>query len=130
MSKIIEKLLDTHNGEGNKTNGSCWRALRKAVLERDNYVCWQCGRKADTAHHKQYGKIDENDLISLCQKCHINLHGLELELQHHNHNHDYNHDHNHDHDYKYIIIFQDYTSLKISFKKNKHICLNTLIRMS
>lgn len=76
----INELLDTHIGEGNKTQGDTWKVLRQAVLERDGYVCRECGGKANTVHHKQYGLIGEGDLISVCPSCHMRLHGLDPEL--------------------------------------------------
>lgn len=51
------------------------------VLERDNYECQICGNKQQlVVHHKDCsGQSDEpnndiDNLITLCRKCHINIH--------------------------------------------------------
>lgn len=80
MGKTIKELLEIHNGEGNKTQGETWQALRRAVLERDSYICRKCGDKANTVHHKEYGRIAGDALVSVCQKCHIRQHGLDPTL--------------------------------------------------
>ena len=63
-----------------------WVAARRRVLIRDNYLCQEClkqGRitRADTVHHKIELKEDWSkrlqldNLVSLCAKCHNQLHG-------------------------------------------------------
>lgn len=59
---------------------------KKKVKERDNYTCQKCGaaldpRRAD-AHHllpqwfMPERAFDENNGITLCKKCHKQLHGV------------------------------------------------------
>ncbi len=76
----IEELIEIHNKEDNQTSGETWKALRQAILERDNYTCQECEAKATTVHHKEYGSIGSFDLVSVCPKCHMRLHGLNPEL--------------------------------------------------
>jgi len=73
-------LIELHNREDNQTYGATWNQLRLAILERDNYICQYCRRKANTVHHTAYGEITEADLISACLECHIKRHGLDPEL--------------------------------------------------
>ena len=57
-----------------------WREIRKKILERDGYKCKFCGSTENLrVHHKSYESIYEeefalNDLITLCDKCHSELH--------------------------------------------------------
>lgn len=45
--------------------------LRRAIRERDNYICQLCSQYGNTVHHKNYIKEDcnLNNLITLCRKC-------------------------------------------------------------
>ena len=60
---------------------------RKEILERDNYTCQRCGsKKLICIHHiDKTGRSVQNNhnnklenLITLCRKCHINIHRKEL----------------------------------------------------
>ena len=44
-------------------------------LKSVNYICEECGKKATLVHHLDKGKVNHtiNNLIALCQKCHINI---------------------------------------------------------
>jgi len=76
----IEELIEIHNKEDNQTSGETWKALRQAILERDNYTCQECEAKATTVHHTSYGYVDASDLVSVCPQCHMRLHNLNPEL--------------------------------------------------
>lgn len=63
-----------------------WMALRLEILKRDNYECKQCkGRgkykRAELVHHKaEITKrpdlaLSKNNLISVCNNCHNEIHG-------------------------------------------------------
>lgn len=58
-----------------------WRRVRNIVLKRDNNCCCNCGAKTNLhIHHTTYKhhlKELENlgDLITLCKKCHNEVHG-------------------------------------------------------
>lgn len=57
-----------------------WKNKRRQVLQRDNYSCNECGVKSNLqVHHLDYDTIgdeDLEDLITLCRKCHHNLHEI------------------------------------------------------
>lgn len=59
-----------------------WIEKRRAILQRDNYVCQAClNRKATQAHHLTYDHIFDEplfDLVAICDVCHDRLHGIEL----------------------------------------------------
>lgn len=66
-------------------HSAAWRECRKAVLERDNYLCQQCLRDkkikhADMVHHKKelsthwYLRLNMDNLESLCNECHNKIH--------------------------------------------------------
>lgn len=52
-----------------------WKEIRLRILERDKYICRDCGKKANQVHHLSYahdvmaGK-DDSKLISICRACH------------------------------------------------------------
>lgn len=62
-----------------------WKAKRINILKRDEYMCRECKRygksvQATTIHHvkplEHYPelRLDNNNLISLCSKCHDKMH--------------------------------------------------------
>jgi len=50
--------------------------LFESILERDNYKCQICKEKAQLVHHidKDNSNNNPNNLVSLCNKCHLKLH--------------------------------------------------------
>lgn len=57
--------------------------MRIAVIKRDGGECYFCGKKYKIGlhvHHKipvkDGGKDEQDNLISLCEKCHVKLHKL------------------------------------------------------
>ena len=52
-----------------------WRALRKTILARDQYICAYCGQDADTVDHvisiKSHPELAMNaeNLVSACRRC-------------------------------------------------------------
>ncbi|HBE9669900.1 TPA: HNH endonuclease [Clostridioides difficile] len=68
-----------------------WRKLRKKAIERDNYECQVCKKKkkvskAECVHHireiKEYpkGALKLNNLTSLCNLCHNEIHEKILKI--------------------------------------------------
>ena len=45
--------------------------LRRAIRERDNYICQICSQYGDNVHHKDYNKKNccPDNLITLCRGC-------------------------------------------------------------
>jgi len=48
------------------------QTLKRAVRERDNYICQVCSKYGNAVHHIDYNKKNSNpdNLITLCGKCH------------------------------------------------------------
>ena len=65
-----------------------WKEKRKKTLERDDYQCQRCGTGMNlVVHHITYdrlGKEDLDDLITLCKKCHEEIHGKDIKEEHKN----------------------------------------------
>lgn len=61
-----------------------YSSRREAVLHRDNYTCQCCSKKHTRleVHHIIYrsmgGTDDERNLITLCEKCHSDVHASKL----------------------------------------------------
>lgn len=66
-------------------NSTKWERMRAFVLRRDQYACVICRRygrltEAKTVHHIKHLednwelRLDPNNLISVCSKCHNKLH--------------------------------------------------------
>lgn len=63
-----------------------WKALRRLIMERDNYTCQGCMGKFDPAHlvchHKSYvgynrvGRTYGFEVETLCYTCHDEWHGI------------------------------------------------------
>lgn len=58
------------------TNSRRWKAIRHKVLQRDNFKCRQCGRRAELEiDHirpvKSGGDDRPSNLQTLCRECHI-----------------------------------------------------------
>ena len=47
-------------------------SLKRAIRERDHYICQVCSNYGNEVHHINYNKIDcnPNNLITLCSNCH------------------------------------------------------------
>lgn len=65
-----------------------WQKKREIILRRDEYTCRECRRygkttKAQVVHHvfpiENYPqfRLNTNNLISLCVKCHENMHNKQ-----------------------------------------------------
>ena len=73
-SKLEEKNNSWKGGISFEPYSTDWREiLKRAVRERDNYVCKICSKEqADDVHHIDYNKKNCNlsNLITLCHQCH------------------------------------------------------------
>lgn len=52
-----------------------WKAVRQAVLKRDNSRCYRCGSEAIQVHHLHYrfrceDHLHPESLVSICRECH------------------------------------------------------------
>lgn len=64
---------------GNYLKSETWNTVRLRVLKRDNWTCFRCGNKAQTAHHTSYTKAaltgeNINSIYSVCHDCHTKTH--------------------------------------------------------
>ncbi len=60
-----------------------WSNTRERILLRDNHECQVCQNDATQVHHILYehlGKENDCDLISVCKKCHKEIHKLQKKL--------------------------------------------------
>lgn len=61
-----------------------WRALRKLILERDNFICWMCGGKANQVDHlvppSAGGSEEASNLAAACAKCNNSKHDRYVDL--------------------------------------------------
>lgn len=63
-----------------------YSSKREAILNRDNYTCQVCGKRHTKleVHHIKYrsqgGNDDENNLITLCEDCHSDIHDGKIVL--------------------------------------------------
>jgi 5-methylcytosine-specific restriction endonuclease McrA len=55
-----------------------WKARRKAVLERDEFLCQGCRKqRATQVHHLTYDRKGNEmlfDLVAVCDECHEAIH--------------------------------------------------------
>lgn len=66
-----------------RLKGSKYQSLQIYVLLRDNYTCQSCGVfTQNDPHHiifrSQGGSDTEENLITLCVRCHAKAHGVKL----------------------------------------------------
>lgn len=65
-----KNLRDKGGGDPNR-----WAAIRIPILQRDEYMCAYCGRKADTVDHiipkTMGGDESENNLVACCKRCNM-----------------------------------------------------------
>jgi len=54
------------------TGSKRWRAIRRAVLARDLYICRDCGRYGNEVDHidGDTANNDEANLAVMCKRCH------------------------------------------------------------
>lgn len=60
-------------GSSEQLYGKEWgKTLRRAIMERDNYICQICSQYGHEVHHINYIKDDchPDNLITLCHSCH------------------------------------------------------------
>lgn len=59
-----------------------WKNIKQLVFKRDKFTCQGCLTETKNlqAHHLTYERVYNEmcfDLITLCRKCHSNIHGLD-----------------------------------------------------
>ena len=79
-----ENNRNWHGGRSKQGYGSGWTdSLRKTILERDGYLCQICGNGLRLhVHHRDLTKTNHavENLITLCQRCHVRVHHGKLLL--------------------------------------------------
>ncbi len=80
-----QKNSENHKGEKNANwkGGKSFEpysidwteTLRRAIRERDNYICQLCSRYGNVVHHIDYIKenCNPNNLINLCRNCNTKI---------------------------------------------------------
>jgi len=72
LAKMGNKNPSWRGGKSFEPYTTDWtETLRKAIRERDHYVCQLCNQYGNVIHHIDYDKKNCNpeNLINLCQKC-------------------------------------------------------------
>ena len=72
LAKIGKKNPNWKGGKSFEPYTTNWtETLRRAIRERDNYICQFCNQYGNFVHHIDYCKKNCNpeNLITLCQKC-------------------------------------------------------------
>lgn len=87
MFKIVKNKLDKSNKSYwnyESRRSSNYKKWKEEVLKRDEYKCQRCGKTEDlVAHHIRHfskdikSRYDINNGITLCQKCHREVHKNE-----------------------------------------------------
>ena len=65
-----------------RPDSNCYRQLHRQVLERDGWRCQTCGSMQNLqVHHlkfrSQSGGDKEQNLITLCVECHLDVHSRD-----------------------------------------------------
>jgi len=79
INRGLRRAKRTKGGYDVYLRSPLWRRIRKRILERDGYLCRECGVAAEHVHHLSYGPLvmmgmDDSKLISLCVPCHDSRH--------------------------------------------------------
>ena len=64
----------------NSKNNKISKTLRHIVFERDSYTCIYCDNGATDVHHVFDNRNIVYNLVSICRRCHMVLHGQLEEL--------------------------------------------------
>lgn len=89
---LVKKVVDENNFFNSKRgvylnylNSSEWKAIKKMVLKRDEYLCQECKEnQASEVHHLTYKNIYNEkleELISVCSDCHKKIHNELMQKQ-------------------------------------------------
>jgi hypothetical protein len=76
-SKLFHSGEKNNNWRGGKSfepYSVDWKeSLKKAIRERDHYICFLCHKYGNNVHHIDYDKknCNLNNLITLCHDCHL-----------------------------------------------------------
>jgi len=76
VHQIFSGYITTTKRKRNRIKHKELNKLFKNIFKRDNCLCQKCGRMATLIHHidNNWNNNIETNLISLCIKCHLNLH--------------------------------------------------------
>lgn len=72
-----EKNPNWQGGKSYEPYSIDWtETLKRAIRERDNYICQFCNQYGNIVHHKDKNKLNCNpeNLIIVCIKCHNKIH--------------------------------------------------------
>ena len=77
-----DKYTSARIGEDDYLQTGVWAELRERRLRKDRYICQHCGSAVNVeVHHIRYpevwGEEDMKDLVTLCDKCHEQIHSAK-----------------------------------------------------
>ncbi len=73
FGKIGKLSRNWQNGKSSEPYTIDWtETLKRAIRERDHYLCFICNQYGNLVHHINYDKknCNSDNLITLCRKCH------------------------------------------------------------
>lgn len=74
------KSLEQREAHRKRISSKAWNTLKEQILERDGHRCVQCLNKENLqVHHLTYKRVGKEvlkDLVTLCKRCHDEVHRL------------------------------------------------------
>lgn len=83
-NNVIAPYTDARVSESDYLQTEVWKELRRARMEKDGYQCKKCGTGMNlVVHHITYPDIwgtesVDDDLITLCARCHAEIHKNDI----------------------------------------------------
>ena len=82
VHQIISGYITTTERKRHPIKNAEINRIFEKIFRRDKFICQICGKKGTLIHHidKNWQNNNFNNLVCLCNRCHLNLHRLKPEL--------------------------------------------------